>query len=125
MPIRWTIDQAARLATLHYGEAAPTFEEFAEAVTGLLRDPQFKPGYGILADRRGVPPPSREYVHKVVDFLRANASILGPSRMAALVSGTASYGMARMAQGLGADIQVRYEVFTELDGALEWLRETP
>ena len=121
MPLSHSIDTTAGIVTLHYAEDPP-FEVWAAAMDAVLRDPAFRPGYGLLMDRsRLTTAPEREYIVGVVDYVQRHASQLGGGRVATLVNRPAAYGMARMAQLLLDDTPQATRVFTELSEALAWL----
>jgi len=103
---------------------SPSFEEWASVIYAVLSDRSFQSGYGFLSDRRGITDiPTTEYVRSVIRFLRGQCTAIGARRWGILVSGTASYGMARMAQELGHDLPFPIEVFTDEAKARRWLSE--
>jgi len=103
---------------------SPSFEEWASVMRAVLSDRSFQSGYGFLSDRRGITNiPTTEYVRSVIRFLRGQCTAIGARRWAILVSDTASYGMARMAQELGDDLTFPIDVFTDEAKARRWLSE--
>jgi hypothetical protein len=81
-------------------------------------------GYGFLSDRRGMSDiPTTEYVRSVIGFLQGHDTVIGARQWAILVSGTASYGMARMAQQIGHELPFPIEVLTDEAKARGWLSE--
>jgi hypothetical protein len=121
MTITYSIDTTAGLVRLRYHEN-PTFSEWEATMLAVLDDPDFRPGFGILADRRGVPAPSSDYVRSTLDFSRAHPA-LSYSRFAIVVDGLAAFGMGRMGQILGDDLPGPISVFNGPVEAEEWLRQ--
>ncbi len=126
MKLTYSIDTRARLVRLHY-TGNPSFEEWESTVTAVLRDPDYRPGFAFLADRRHLESPTADYIRSIIDFIKDHPAEFAGGRWTVVVGGPASYGMVRMAQALGEGIPVPIQVFTDIDEAERWLRseDTP
>lgn len=123
MNLRYSIDKTSRIVTVHY-EGKPDFDEWADTIRAVLRDPDHEPGFGFLLERRLVAEaPTAEYIRQAVHFIQAHQTELGGCRWAVAVSGNAPYGMVRMAQALAEGIPFPLQVFTDIEKAKGWLRE--
>jgi hypothetical protein len=121
--LSYSIDPLNHIVEFHF-MGSPSFEEWVSVMYAVLSDRSFQSGYGFLSDRRGMADlPTTEYVRSVIGFLRGHYTAIGGRRWAILVSGTASYGMARMAQQLGHELPFPMEVFTDESKARRWLSE--
>jgi len=101
----------------------PTFDEWRTFMEGLLADPQFRPGYAIVEDRRGDRGvPSRNEVEIVSAWIRTNASRLGQSRWAVVLdpASLAAFGMVRVGEFLTDRSGVSLRPFTSLETARAW-----
>ena len=122
MPVTYSISEAERLVRFHYHGAAPTFAEWRAATEAAMADPEYRPGFDFLADRRGVAAQSVEFVRNVVEFDRARQQEFVGSRLALVVDTAASYGMSRMLQALTDGLPFRVAIFHDLEAAEAWLR---
>ena len=120
MNVTYIIDKAARIVHFKY-TGHPSFAEWAATMTSVFRDPDFQPGFSFLMDRRHVKiVPTTEYIRKVVAFDREHQAEFAMSRIATVVSESASFGMARMAEELsGTEDKLR--VFNDIEEARRWL----
>jgi hypothetical protein len=50
MHIVATVDARLRMVRVQYIDGAPTFDEWARTMLGILRDPAYEPGFGFLVD---------------------------------------------------------------------------
>jgi hypothetical protein len=101
----------------------PTFDEWRMFMEGLLADPQFRPGFAIIEDRRGDRAvPSRNEVEIGAAWIRANAPRLGQNRWAVVLDPTAlaAFGMVRVGEFLTDRSGVSLRAFTSLDTAQAW-----
>ena len=113
------ISPEKRVVRLVYRDSA-TFDEWVQTMDAVLRDSRFQPGFSFLVDRRGAPPPSRDYVERMVHYTERHQAEIGASVLwATVVSDKVSYGMARMAQGLSGSSSMH--VFTDVAQAEKWL----
>jgi hypothetical protein len=119
MPVSYSIDPAARLVRLHY-DGSPTYREAVLLILGILSDADFRPGFDILADRRGIPAPTPQYVRSLIEFAKRH-HLLGESRFALVVDSPASFGMARMGQHIGDGLPTPIMIFEDLAEAEAWL----
>jgi hypothetical protein len=121
MVLSYELDPLARIVHITYA-ANPSFEEWAGMMQGIFQDAQYAPGWGLLSDRRSVSEvQAKDFIVRVVAFLRLHQAELAHSRWAMVVSGRAVYGMARMAQELAGELPMKLGVFTDMDEAREWL----
>jgi len=101
----------------------PTFDEWRMFMEGLLTDPQFRPGFAIVEDRRGDRGvPSRNEVEIAAAWIRANATRLGQSRWAVVLDPTslAAFGMVRVGEFLTDRSGVSLRAFTSIETARSW-----
>jgi hypothetical protein len=123
MHIVATVDARLRMVRVQYIDGAPTFDEWARTMLGILRDPAYEPGFGFLVDRRAAPAPNAAFVQATVEFRRAHLEEMGSARWAVVVNDPANYGMARMGQALGDPewSKIEQAVFTDVADAEAWL----
>ena len=121
MSLSYVLDRPARIVRITYA-SNPSFEEWVAMMQAVFREAEYAPGWGLLSDRRAVrEPQTKEFIERVVAFLRRHRGELEHGRWAMVVSGVAVYGMARMAQELAGELPVQLGVFTDMDEACEWL----
>jgi len=119
MAPKFTISEESRVVCLYY-EAPATFEEWRESMDTIIRDKRFQPNFRFLIDQRMVPPPTVDFVQQVVGYLHLHAPEFGGDyRSATVVADQASFGMARMIQGLSGSENIR--VFRDVREAENWL----
>ena len=104
------------------GSDPPKPEDFVAVLRAALADPLFRPGFGFLRDRRGVVPPSVQYVEDVARLMRA-MSDLPHTRYAIVVDTLASFGMMRLARKRTWGAWVEVELFETPAEATLWIRE--
>jgi|CXWL01.1.fsa_nt_gi hypothetical protein len=120
--LRYAIDPEARLVTLVYS-GQPEVDEWRQVVAAVLVDPAYQPDFGFLADRRAVSAaPSSTAIREVVDFLSSHRREIR-GRWAAVVSGPATFGMARMTAGLLGSAGPNLRTFTDVELARRWVQE--
>ncbi len=120
MNINYSIDKILRIVTLNY-TGNPDFDEWANTMRAVFRDPSFQPGFSFILDRRFVTiAPTTDYIKKIADFSKAHPIELGKCLTALVVSEMASYGMGRMSQGFSGDIE-HTQVFKDIEEAKRWL----
>ena len=119
MPVSWRI--AGRYVLVDSTDA-PTLRDWKDAVDAALADPGFEKGMPLVHDtRRMTRVPMPEEARERVAFLIDRSRKWGIARWAVVVSGTASYGMGRMAQFLSESSRgIEFSVFRELDEAVKW-----
>jgi len=118
-----SIDTKAGIVTLEY-TGDTSFDEWASTMDAVLRDAAFRTGFGILIDRSHLTAiPETQYIRRVVEYVQANKSLLGDSRVAILISSTGAYGMVRMSQILFDDSTGKTQAFTDRVAALKWLHD--
>ena len=120
MNITYSINKILHIVYLKY-TGNPDFDEWANTMCAVFRDPNFETGYHFIMDRRQVKTaPTREYVERIVDFARLHSFELGNCRTALIVSDIASYGMGRMSQGIMVDTD-SIKIFNDIEEAKQWL----
>jgi hypothetical protein len=120
MNITYSIDKILRIVTLNY-TGNPDFDEWANTMRAVFRDPNFEPGFSLILDRRLVTTaPETDYIEKIVAFAKTHSIELGKCRTAVVVTGDASYGMGRMSQALFDDTE-NTQIFTDIKEAKRWL----
>lgn len=122
MPISYIIDPLRqRVDVVLDGEVS--IRDAIAAFDTLVRAPELRPGFDVLSDHRRLGRPfSTEEVHRLTDWMEEHASILHPTRWAAVVSRPTSFGLMRMLAArakLTAGIDVG--VFLDLHSADAWL----
>ena len=119
MAPKYTISEEDRVVCLYY-EGPATFEEWKESMDQIIHDKRFQPNFGFLIDQRAVPPPTVDFVQRVVGYLHFHAREFGGDyRSATVVADQASFGMARMIQGMSGSENIR--VFRDVREAENWL----
>ncbi len=120
MNITYSIDKVLRIVTLTY-TGNPDFDEWVNTMRVVFKDPNFKPGFSVILDRRLVKTaPTMEYIEDITAFVNDHPIELGKNRTAIVVSEIASFGMARMSQGLMNETE-RTQIFTDIEKARQWL----
>jgi hypothetical protein len=97
-------------------------EDFVAVLQVAMVDPAFRIGFGFLRDRRGVVPPSVQYVEAVARLMRAMSDV-PPTRYAILVDTLASYGMMRLARKRTWGAWVEMDLFETMAEAVVWIKE--
>jgi hypothetical protein len=101
-----------------------TFEEWSGALTDLLSNPSFRPGFHVVEDARAVVAvPARADVERFARWIHDHASAFGAVRWAMVVppSANAVFGMARVGEALTAGSGVTLRAFTDLQAAFAWV----
>jgi hypothetical protein len=101
-----------------------TFEEWQQAIAGVLADPGFKSGLHLVDDSRAVATvPPRADVERFARWIHDHATALGAVRWAMVVppSAHAAFGMARVGEALTAGSGVTLRAFTDLQAAFAWV----
>ena len=120
MNITYSIDKVLRIVFFTY-TGNLDFDEWAKTMTVVFKDPSFEPGFSFILDRRLVKTaPTTDYIAKVADFVQKHPVELGKNQTAVVVSDIASYGMARMSQGIMNEAE-HTRIFTDIEKAKQWL----
>jgi hypothetical protein len=125
MRTHYTIAPDVHLVTLTSGESPPV-EEFRCALDAVLADPDFRPGFNFLSDRRSVrATPTATDIERVGQEVLFRGHELGGGLWAIVVADLSSYGVARMKSMLldesGTQSGITLAVFTDIDEARRWL----
>ena len=115
--LSYRIDAAAGIVVIAGPDGASPVA-FQQTLRTILDDPDYKPGYGFLRDRRGFRLPPTGLVHGVASFIRESEALAG-SRWAIVVSDPANYGMMRMLSILSEVAEM--EIFEDPATATSWL----
>lgn len=96
----------------------PTYEEWEKMMREIFADPQFRPGFDFLSDKRGADAAgSTEHVEAVAHFYIRHEGKMG--RWAIVVQGLLAFGMTRMTESYCGGDRVR--AFTDMDEAMLWI----
>ena len=102
-------------------QTQPSFEQWKITIRGIIEDPRFQSGFGILLDRsRILKPATSEYMSRLVDFVDQNALEID-ARWAIVTSDLASFGMGRKAELAASKANIR--TFRDRTAAEIWLCE--
>jgi hypothetical protein len=124
MNFTYRIDKVNRIVYLE-GED-PSLEVWRQTLLAVFADPEFETGFNFLSDRRSASEArSSEYLRAALSFLKYHEKEMGNCKWATVVSTMAAFGMGRMTQILSEKLQVRIEVFKDIDEAREWLLQDP
>jgi hypothetical protein len=120
MNLTYSIDKILRIVSLNY-TGDPDFEEWANTMRAVFRDPSFQPGFSFILDRRFVTvAPTKDYIKKITNFAQSHLIELEKSHIAVVVSESTTYGMGRMSQGL-LDDDEHIQIFKDIEDAKRWL----
>ena len=121
MPVTFTIKQRLVRVTI-VGDNSLTEPEFRELLSAVLDHPEFRPGDGILYDRRSVvASPDPAFVRAALRAIGERADHLGGCRWAVLISPKSALEVVRMTSLLGERSGIEARPFIDLDDALDWL----
>ncbi len=121
----YEIDHATRTVQLTY-RRQPEFTEWRALMTQILDDPQFRPGFNLLSDRRALTEAAAAgVIRNMALFVARHRKMFEGCRWAVVVAPwqLAEYGMARMGSALFEGSRVDLRAFTDFDVALHWLQE--
>lgn len=122
MPVSWRIE--TELVWLE-SSAQATLDEWREALEAVLADPRYRPGMGLVHDRRKLAwVPTTEQVTAATNHIAGRSMAIGKARWGLVVAGAAGFGMGRMAEILLERTSVTLGVFRDLDEAEAWVRDT-
>jgi hypothetical protein len=120
--VTYRIDPDERIVYLDT-TAAPSYEEWRDAMLALLSDPAFETGFDFLSSRGpDAGPPDAEFTRLAAAFFREHQARIGRCRWASVVAGDATtYDTIRKLAVMsdGTDIQVM--VFRDAEEARRWL----
>lgn len=114
-----SIDPENNIATLRQ---IGSVEELDAVLAVLVKDPAFKPGMGLLADRRNLAAPTTSEMKNYIEVVRRYQPQLGTCPWAIITGDMANFGMVRMGSTLGSSVGITSEVFTSEEEALAWLK---
>lgn len=122
MDFTYRIDMTDRIVYLE-GETLD-FEVWKKTMLAILADPGFDANFNFFSDRRfSEQVRSPGFIRSALHFLKTHAKEMGNCKWATVVSKAAAYGMGRMSQFLSEGSNIKIEVFTDVDEALQWLLE--
>jgi hypothetical protein len=123
MGINYSIDAEARIVRLEYvGDT--TVDELMATLRAIFRSPQYRPGFGFLADRRNADAPASDDAEHILAFMVHHRHRLVGGRWALVIGGPASHDMGRIGQTIAESGPMRVQVFQYIRNAERWLRET-
>jgi hypothetical protein len=102
-------------------QTQPSFEQWKTTIKGIIEDPRFQSGFGILLDRsRILKPATPEYMSRLVDFVDQHALEID-ARWAIVTADLASFGIGKKAELSASKARIR--AFTDRNAAELWLCE--
>lgn len=124
MPLTYTLDPARRLVRVVFREP-PTLLEVEAVLDQLAADPQFGPGFGVLADRWQLTvEPDEAYLRGAIEAIASRGARFADIRWATVTSHLSGYRMVRLLiEPFAQQRGVSYRVFMDEGQALEWLLE--
>ena len=125
MPIDSYIDETRRcVVTKIYGDF--TLDEIIDTINRSVRDPKFRPGFGVLSDHTRVGEPlTTPQAAGMVNHLESLTEFFAGARWAAVTSKPASYGMLRMVSVLTERVPMEVQIFPTHEEAEAWLCSRP
>lgn len=122
MPIDYHIDEEDRRAVATVSGDF-TIGDIFIAISSIVHDPKFQPGFSILSDNTAIGTPlTTEQAVLMVEHLKILAPRLAGSRWAVVSSKPTSFGMNRMVSVMTETVPVEMQVFRSMEAADEWLR---
>jgi hypothetical protein len=121
--INYSIDAGARIVRLEYvGDT--TVDELMATLRAIFRSPEYRPGFGFLADRRNADATAPDEAEHVLAFMVLYRARVVGCRWALVVGSVASREMGRMGRTIDQGGPVRVQVFQHIEDAERWLRES-
>jgi len=123
MGINYSIDAEARIVRLEYvGDS--TVDELMATMRAIFRSPQYRPGFGFLADRRNAGAPASDDAEHILAFMVLHRDRIVGGRWALVIGSPASHDMGRIGQTISESGPMRVQVFQYIKNAERWLRES-
>lgn len=122
MGITYSIDAPARIIRLELvGEVGA--DEWTATMREILKNPTYRPGFGVLVDRRRAAPVSAAFTKHVLGFLMLKQKQFVGACFALVLADPASFEMGRMGKTLAeeAALPIQVEVFQDVGAAERWL----
>lgn len=120
MPMRYRVDPNDSI--VYVTNDGTSFDEWRIVMDRLLVDSEYRPGMDFVVDRRQAPPPEMSYVQATAGYVTAHSDRFRDSRSALVVTGSAAYGMGRVAEVLYESTPHALQVFTDYETAESWVR---
>jgi hypothetical protein len=121
MELNWTIEGNKGYVYLKYS-GDPDFKTWSETMIDIFKHPEYKSGFGFLADLTESGIPDTNHLRAVKEFIIDHKSEMANSKWANIVTQRpAHYGMTRVAQVFVEDLPVQINAFLTEREALEWL----
>jgi hypothetical protein len=122
MPIHFTIDAQGRLVrAAATGDATECDTEFRQFLDALTAHPDFRPGFDVLYDRRGVSrTPDDDLVRAATGAIVERIDRLAGCRWAVVVGAQPGLEVVRLTALLGERAGVEARPFFDPDDALTW-----
>jgi hypothetical protein len=121
MEIKWHINKNKAYVHLkYYGN--PEFDVWAEVMENIFSHPDYKPGFGFLADLTQSGAPDPDHLRDVKDFLIDHkAQTTGIKWANITTERPVHYGMTRMAQVFIEGLPMQINAFQTEEEAVKWL----
>lgn len=121
VPIDSYIDEERRCIVARvYGEF--TRDEIVETIDRCVRDPEFRPGFGVLSDHTAVEVPlTASQAKQMVEHLVNLTDVVAGTRWAVVTTQAASYAMIRMVSVLAERVPLEVQIFSSTEEAEAWL----
>ena len=123
MGINYSIDTGARIVRLEYVRDT-TVDELMATMRAIFRSPDYRPGFGFLADRRNADAPAVDDAEHVLAFMVLHRDRVAGGRWALVTGGPATHGLGRLGRTISDSGPMRVHVFQHIEDAERWLRET-
>jgi hypothetical protein len=119
MEIAWKIYQDTGLVRLKYfGE--PNYDTWAEVMENIFRHPDYRIGFGFVADLSESGIPDTDHLKLVRQFIVNHKNEFCGTRWANVTDRPAHYGMTRMAQVFVEDLPTQLRIFNSMNEAEAW-----
>ena len=121
MPITTEVDTAAGVVVLRM-IGSLSLSDMTAAFDGMLGNPEFQPGMGIVWDVRSgaIDALSVDEVQEIPAYVTRRFKMRGGGRLAIVVAKNLTYGVGRMVDGYADAIPIEREIFRDFDEAVRW-----
>ncbi len=120
MPIIYTIDRSARVVYLtSVGDLS--FNEWRDAMLGVLSDGAFERGFNFINDRREATPVEPDFLDRQAAFFLEHEGDFGRCRWASVVPDPATDTAKRMAMSRAGLKDIEFEFFYDPASARRWV----
>ena len=104
-----------------------SLSDMTAAFDGMLGNPEFQPGMGIVWDVRSgaIDALSVDEVQEIPAYVTRRFKMRGGGRLAIVVSSDVTHGVARMIDGYSEAIPTKREIFRDFGEAVRWASGAP